>query len=81
MMPERCPFGANNVERSAAEPVEPRAKTKGNVGQAKHAPDSEPGLRVTGAGPRARDQCSCVECARAGKVASSAAKLSAFAER
>jgi hypothetical protein len=24
---------ANNVERSAAEPVEPRVETKGNVGQ------------------------------------------------
>ena len=46
---------ANKAERSAAELVEPRAETKGNAGW--HAPDSEPGLRVTGAGPHAASIC------------------------
>src|ERR1700687_2585183 len=39
---------ANNAERSAAEPAEPRAGAEGNVGQ--HGPGTEPGNRVTGAG-------------------------------
>jgi hypothetical protein len=47
---------ANKAERSAAELVEPRAETKGECGLAKHASDSEPGLRVTG-GPHAASIC------------------------
>ena len=42
----------NKAGRPAAEPVEPRAGTKGNASQQQHAPDTEPGRRVTGAGPR-----------------------------
>src|SRR2546429_7547937 len=43
------------VEQSAAEPVtaepvEPRAETKGKCGPAKHVPGAEPDKRVTGAG-------------------------------
>src|SRR5258708_8708364 len=39
----------NKAVPTAAEPVEPRAGAKGN---AKHAPDTETGARVTGAGTR-----------------------------
>src|SRR6516165_7594203 len=41
---------ANKAERSAAEPVEPRAGTKGECKPATLGPDAEPGNRVTGAG-------------------------------
>ena len=44
---------ANNAGQPAAERVERRAGTGRNVGPAKHAPGTEPGKRVTGAGPRA----------------------------
>src|SRR6516164_4377031 len=39
----------NKVERSAAEPVEPRAEAKGNASQQKHAPGAVPGSRDTSA--------------------------------
>src|SRR5882757_195435 len=41
---------ANNAERSAAEPVEPRAGAEGKCGPAQHGPGSVPAKRVTGAG-------------------------------
>ena len=44
---------ANKTGRPAAERVERRAGTGRNVGPAKHAPGTEPGKRVTGAGSRA----------------------------
>src|SRR5215471_14131532 len=47
---------ANKAEQSAAEPVEPRAGTKGNVEPAKHVPDAEPGKRVTSAGAHTEDR-------------------------
>jgi hypothetical protein len=47
---------ANKAERSAAELVEPRAETKGNVGQ-QTAPDSEPHKRVKGAGSHTANRC------------------------
>ena len=37
---------------TAAESVEPRAGGRGERGPAKHAPDADPGARVTGAGGR-----------------------------
>ena len=40
----------NNAERSAAEPVEPRAEAKGNANQQSTCPGAEPVERVTGAG-------------------------------
>ena len=40
---------ANKAGRSAAEPGEPRAGAEG-MRASKHAPDTEPGKRVTGAG-------------------------------
>src|SRR5258706_11754183 len=40
----------NKAERSAAEPVEPRAGAEGECGPAQHGPSTEPGNRVTGAG-------------------------------
>src|SRR6516165_7234659 len=40
---------ANKAERSAAEPVEPRAGTKGECKPATLGPDAEPGNRATGA--------------------------------
>src|SRR5579863_1977709 len=40
----------NKTERSAAELVERRAGTEGNVGQMKHVLDSVPAKRVTGVG-------------------------------
>jgi hypothetical protein len=40
----------NKAERSAAEPVEPRAEAAGEWEPAKHGPDTEPGSRVTGTG-------------------------------
>src|ERR1700730_8678457 len=43
----------NKAERSAAELVERRGGDRGEHGLAKHALDSAPGSRVTGAGPRA----------------------------
>ena len=48
---------ANKAEQSAAESVEPRAETKGECKPAKHAPDSEPGKRVTGAGAHTASIC------------------------
>ena len=48
---------ANKVERSAAEPVEPRAGDQGECGSAKHAPDSEPHKRVKGAGSHTANRC------------------------
>jgi hypothetical protein len=57
--PEKSDFAivatkpANKAGRPAAEQVERRAGTGRNVDQQKHAPDSEPGKRVQGAGPRA----------------------------
>src|SRR5689334_6702608 len=47
----------NKAERSAAELVEPRTGTKGNADRAKHALDSEPGARVTGAGTHTAGGC------------------------
>src|SRR5712691_2691554 len=41
---------ANKAERSAAEPVEPRAVAKGNANQQSTQPRAAPGKRVTGAG-------------------------------
>jgi hypothetical protein len=38
------------VERTAAEPVEPRAEAEGNGRSAQHAPDAVPGTRAPGAG-------------------------------
>src|SRR5712691_1642352 len=40
----------NKAERSAAEPVEPRAVAKGNANQQSTQPGAAPGKRVTGAG-------------------------------
>ncbi len=40
----------NKAERSAAEPVEPRAEAKGNASQQSTQPGAAPGKRVTGAG-------------------------------
>src|SRR2546426_6144271 len=40
----------NKAERSAAEPVEPRAVAKGNASQQSTQPGAAPGKRVTGAG-------------------------------
>ena len=40
----------NKAERSAAEPVEPRAGAEGKCGPAQHGPGSVPAKRVTGAG-------------------------------
>ncbi len=47
---------ANKAGRLATEPVERRAGTEENGGSAKHVPGSEPGKRVTSAGPRARSR-------------------------
>ena len=44
---------SNKAGTPAAEAVEPRAGTKGNADQQSSAPDSEPGARDPGAGPRA----------------------------
>ena len=41
---------ANKAERSAAEPVEPRAAIEGNAGHPSTFPGTEPGRRVTAAG-------------------------------
>ena len=41
---------ANKAGQPAAESVERRAGAKGNTGQQQHAPGTEPGKRVTGAG-------------------------------
>lgn len=45
---------ANKAERSAAEPVEPRAETEGNCGSAKHAPGAGSGISVSQALERIR---------------------------
>jgi RNA-directed DNA polymerase len=45
---------ANNAERSAAEPEEPRAGTEGNCASAKHAPDAGSGNSVSQALERIR---------------------------
>ena len=45
---------ANKAERSAAEPVEPRAETKGNCAPAKHAPGAGSGISVSQALERIR---------------------------
>ena len=45
----------NKAERSAAEPVEPRAETEGNGGPAKHAPGAGSGLSVSQALERIRE--------------------------
>ena len=37
----------NKAERSAAEPVEPRAEAKGNASQQKHGPGPEPGTIIS----------------------------------
>jgi hypothetical protein len=42
---------ANKAEPPAAERVEPRGGDQGECGPAKHAPGTELGKRVTGAGP------------------------------
>jgi hypothetical protein len=42
---------SNKVEQPEAESVERREGAEGNTGRATHAPDSEPGDRVTGARP------------------------------
>src|SRR6516162_981203 len=48
---------ANKAEQSAAEPVEPRAGTKGNASQQSTCvPDAEPGKRVTSAGAHTEDR-------------------------
>jgi RNA-directed DNA polymerase len=44
----------NKAEQSAAEPVEPRAETKGNGGPAKHAPGAGSGISVSQALERIR---------------------------
>ena len=44
----------NKAERSAAEPVEPRAEAKGNCGPAKHAPGAGSGISVSQALARIR---------------------------
>ena len=43
---------------TAAELVEPRRRPRG-CGPAKHAPDSESGKRVTGAGTHTASNCRC----------------------
>ena len=45
---------ANKAEQSAAEPVEPRAETKGNCAPAKHAPGAGSGISVSQALERIR---------------------------
>jgi hypothetical protein len=47
---ERPPAERSAAEPNAAEPGEPRAGDQGECGPAKHAPDTESGKRVTGAG-------------------------------
>ena len=42
----------NKAGGPVAESVEPRPGNQGERGSAKHAPDSEPGSRDPGAGPR-----------------------------
>ena len=49
--------GANCGEPNAAESVEPRAGTKGNATSKRHAPDTAPDERATGAGPHTASQC------------------------
>src|SRR5262249_53583869 len=51
------PTAEASTGANAAEPVERRAGAKGHAHQQKHALDSEPGSRVTGAGAYTASNC------------------------